>query len=85
MSMKPPQPGARAPKRLAFGMRNRMDERYDFVRTVSDGSYRYIRNYMPHRPMAQVNAFPLMLRSYQDLYRRHQAGRWEGVFMVPLQ
>ena len=32
-----------APKRLAFGMRNRMDERYDFVRTVSDGSYRYIR------------------------------------------
>lgn len=68
-----------APKRLAFGMRNRMDERYDFVRTVSDGSYRYIRNYMPHRPMAQVNAFPLMLRSYQDLYRRHQAGQLNAV------
>ncbi len=62
------------PKPLAFGMRNRMDERYDFVRTVSDGQYRYIRNYMPHRPMGQPVAFPLMLRSYQDVYRRHQAG-----------
>jgi hypothetical protein len=66
------------PKPLAFGMRNRMDERYDFVRTVSDGQYRYIRNYMPHRPMGQPVAFPLMLRSYQDVYRRHQAGELDA-------
>lgn len=67
------------PKTYAFGMRNRMDERYDFVRTVSDGRYRYIRNYMPHRPMGQVNAFPMMLRSYQDWYRRHAAGELNAV------
>ena len=30
------------------GFRGRMDERYDLVRSVSDGRYVYVRNYMPH-------------------------------------
>ncbi|GAB2662227.1 hypothetical protein GCM10027169_26050 [Gordonia jinhuaensis] len=37
----------------AFAMRNRMDERYDFVRTVRDKRFRYIRNYMPDVPDGQ--------------------------------
>jgi uncharacterized sulfatase len=32
----------------AFGQRGRMDERYDLVRSVTDGRYVYIRNYLPH-------------------------------------
>ena len=31
-----------------YGFRGRMDERYDLVRSVTDGRYVYIRNYMPH-------------------------------------
>ena len=42
-----------APQTLAFGCRDRMDERYDLIRTVTDGRWRYIRNYMPHRSWAQ--------------------------------
>ena len=49
------------PKTLAFGMRNRMDERYDFIQTVTDGRYRYLRNYMPQRPLGQPVAFAWML------------------------
>ena len=64
-----------APKKYAFGMRNRMDMRYDFVRTVTDGRYRYIRNYMPHRPWGQVHGFLMLMRSYQDLYRLHAQGQ----------
>ena len=37
----PPQP-------YIYGFRGRMDERYDMVRSISDGRYVYIRNYMPH-------------------------------------
>jgi arylsulfatase A-like enzyme len=37
----PPQP-------FIYGFRGRMDERYDMVRTVTDGRYVYIRNYLPH-------------------------------------
>ncbi|MEZ5070745.1 MAG: sulfatase [Bacteroidales bacterium] len=39
-----------------FMTRQRMDERFDNVRAVRDGKYRYIRNYMPHRiPMQHVD------------------------------
>lgn len=54
------------PQRYAFGMRNRMDERYDFVRTVTDGRYRYVRNYMPFLPAVQNQAFAWLARGYQD-------------------
>lgn len=32
------------------GFRDRMDERTDMLRCVRDKRYKYIRNYMPHRP-----------------------------------
>ncbi|WP_156170104.1 sulfatase-like hydrolase/transferase [Aurantiacibacter luteus] len=67
------------PKTLAFGMRNRMDERYDFIRTVTDGRYRYIRNYMPHRPLGQPVAFAWMLGSYADWHARFLAGTLDEV------
>lgn len=37
----PPQP-------FIYGFRGRMDERYDLVRSVTDGRYVYVRQYMPH-------------------------------------
>jgi arylsulfatase A-like enzyme len=69
--------GSRRPRRpagYAFGGRARMDERYDLVRTVSDGRLRYIRNYAPHRPYGQVNAFAWQLKSYQDWEQAHLDG-----------
>jgi arylsulfatase A-like enzyme len=66
---------AASPRRYAFGGRDRMDERYDMVRTVTDGRYRYIRNYMPHRPAAMYQAYPWHLKSYQEWERQHLAGR----------
>lgn len=44
---------AQREREYAFGFRGRMDERYDFSRTARDKDYRYIRNYMPHRPWGQ--------------------------------
>lgn len=35
------------------GFRGRMDERYDLVRSTTDGRYVYIHNYMPHLPYGQ--------------------------------
>ncbi|MDQ7903691.1 sulfatase [Phytohabitans sp. ZYX-F-186] len=67
------------PAAYAFGGRTRMDERYDFVRTVSDGRLRYIRNYAPHRPYGQVNAYAWQLRSYQDWEQAHLDGTLDEV------
>mgnify|MGYP001036462129 CR=1 FL=1 len=41
------------PQQYAFGFRGRMDERYDLVRSATDGRFVYIRNYMPHRIYGQ--------------------------------
>lgn len=69
--------GKRSP--YVFGMRNRMDERYDMVRTVRDERYRYIRNYAPHRPYGQHQAFEWQMDSYRAWQRAHLAGRLNAV------
>lgn len=71
-------PLAAAPERFAFGMRNRMDERYDFCRTVCDGRYRYIRNYTPHLIGAQHNAFEWFAKGYQSWEGEHLANRLDA-------
>jgi len=50
----------------AFGFRGRMDERYDFSRTVRSKKFRYIRNYMPHRPWGQHINYLWKARSMQS-------------------
>ncbi|WP_347304219.1 sulfatase-like hydrolase/transferase [Croceibacterium sp. TMG7-5b_MA50] len=67
------------PAGVAFGMRNRMDERYDFTRTVTDGRYRYIRNYSPNRIWGTHGAFEWMLKSYQSWDEERIAGRLNDV------
>jgi uncharacterized sulfatase len=37
-----------SPQPYVYGFRGRMDERYDLVRSVTDGRYVYVRNYLPH-------------------------------------
>ncbi|MFJ4658853.1 sulfatase-like hydrolase/transferase [Nocardia sp. NPDC088792] len=60
---------------LAFGGRGRMDERYDLIRTVRDQRYRYIRNYLPHRPYGQHQPFAWLAAGYQSWETEHLAGR----------
>ncbi|MEM7012218.1 MAG: sulfatase, partial [Verrucomicrobiota bacterium] len=38
---------------FGFGFRDRMDERYDMVRTVRSKRYNYIKNYKPHKIYGQ--------------------------------
>ena len=38
------------PRENVYGFRDRMDERYDLIRSVRDARYKYIRNYLPMLP-----------------------------------
>lgn len=69
----------------AFGMRSRMDERYDFVRTVSDGRYRYIRNYMPHLPTVQNQAFSWLAKGNQEWDRLRIDGKLTAKQRTPFE
>lgn len=37
-----------APQAFIYGFRGRMDESYDLIRSVTDGRYVYLRNYLPN-------------------------------------
>lgn len=41
------------PRKFVYAARDRMDSEYDRVRAVSDGRFKYIRNYMPEKPNYQ--------------------------------
>lgn len=71
-----PQARSRGP--YAFGMRNRMDERYDFVRAATDGRFHYIRNYTPHR-VFQHGAYEWQSPAYRSWEREYRAGRLNEV------
>ncbi|MBX3738504.1 MAG: sulfatase [Candidatus Didemnitutus sp.] len=46
-------PARSAAPEFLFQFADRMDERYNLVRAVTDGRYRYVRNYHPDRPWGQ--------------------------------
>ena len=58
-----------------FGFRGRMDERYEFIRTVTDGRYQYMRNYNPHFIYGQHVAYNFETPSTAAWKRDYDAGK----------
>lgn len=70
----------------AFGLRGRMDERYDFSRTVRGKKFRYIRNYMPQRPWGQhVNYLwkAESMQSWEDACESGDCNEYQSRFWGP--
>jgi len=65
---------AKAPQYI-FGFRGRMDERYDMVRTVTDGRYVYLRQYMPHKIYGQHVSYMFETPTTQVWKRLYDEGR----------
>ena len=59
------------------GLRGRMDERYDLVRTVRDKRYVYIRNYMPHKIYGQHIAYMFETPTTRVWQRMYLLGQCE--------
>jgi uncharacterized sulfatase len=64
-----------APPKYMFGFRDRMDERYDFIRTVTDGRFHYIRNYNPHFIYGQHVGYNFQTPSTAAWKRDYDAGK----------
>lgn len=67
----------------AYQFRDRMDERYDLSRALTDGRYRYIRNYLPHLPAGQHVAYlwrQASMREWERLYRAGQLTEVQSAF-----
>ena len=65
------------------GFRGRMDERIDLVRSLFDGRYVYVRNYMPHRPHGQHVGYQFQTpttRIWKELFDAGKFDEAQGAF-----
>ncbi len=72
-------PQRSAPQQYAFGLRDRVDECFDMSRAVRTSRYKYIRNFMPHRPYMPVSAFCEPAEMVKELRRLAAAGKLDPV------
>lgn len=63
------------PRKFVFGARDRMDERYDIIRSVRGPRYRYIRNYEPLKTYYQYMNTPEKGATMREIRRVADAGK----------
>jgi N-sulfoglucosamine sulfohydrolase len=69
----------RAPQReYVFATRDRMDETVERMRAVRDKRYKYIRNFHPELPYAQVNAYNEQNPTMRVWRQLHEQGKLTG-------
>ena len=64
---------------FTYNFRDRMDERIDLCRAVTDGRYRYIRNYRPELPTMQYVTYLWQQATMKDWDRLHKEGKLNAV------
>ncbi|MFW5823000.1 MAG: sulfatase, partial [Tangfeifania sp.] len=76
----------KAPEYVHF-FRDRMGERYDFSRAVTDGRYYFIRNFMPHRPRGRDSRYGFTVqanwRAWEDYYGMGKCNEIQSQFFQP--
>lgn len=68
-------PDAAAPREMVHGARDRVDEAFDVSRSVRDGRWLYIRNFMPHLSWMQPEGYSDTSTFRQELQRLAAAGK----------
>lgn len=67
------------PREYVYGIRGRIDERYDMQRAVRDERFKYIRNYMPHKTYALHVSYMYRMETMQTWQRLHDEGELDPV------
>ena len=73
-------------KNTAFGYADRFDEKYDLVRTLRVGKFKYIRNYQPFNMDALFNFYRYKMLAYKEwlsLYRNGKLNDIQSQFFQP--
>ncbi len=58
-----------------FGYADRFDEKYDMVRTVRKGRYKYVRNFQPYYPDGLQNNYRYKMLAYEEWRTLFNAGK----------
>jgi uncharacterized sulfatase len=74
------------PREHIFAHRDRMDETFDRIRAVRDVRYKYIRNFHPELPYAQIISYAEEMPTMKEWRRLHAEGTLRGpqkLFFAP--
>tara|TARA_B100000768_G_C11279691_1_gene377849 strand:+ start:1270 stop:3141 length:1872 start_codon:yes stop_codon:yes gene_type:complete len=64
---------------ITFGYADRFDEKYDLVRSVRKGKYKYIRNYQPFNVDGIYNFYRYKMLAYKEWYKLFQDGKLNDI------
>lgn len=74
------------PQPYLYGFRGRMDERPDFVRSITDGRYVLVRNFLPHLPHGQHVDYQMQTtttRVWKEMFDRGELNEAQARFWQP--
>jgi len=66
------------PRDYVYCFRDRVDEVFEMIRAVRDRRYKYLRNFMPHRPYMPLSEYCEPAAAVQELRRLDREGRLSG-------
>lgn len=72
---------AKTPRKYIFAARDRMDAKVDRVRAVSDGRFKYLKNYMPDLPYYQALNYRMQVKGMVELIKLRDEGKLTGLQM----
>ena len=73
---------------ITFGYADRFDEKYDLVRSVRKGKYKYIRNFQPFNVDGLYNFYRYKMLAYKEWYNLFIEGKlnkYQAKFFLPKQ
>lgn len=69
-----------------FGYADRFDEKYDMVRSLRKGKYKYIRNFQPFNPDGMMNGYrykQLAYKEWWELFKENKLNKVQSKFFEP--
>lgn len=64
---------------MTYSYADRFDEKYDMVRAVRKGNYKYIRNYQPFNFDGLMNNYRYIQLGYQEWWEMYEAGKLNSI------
>jgi arylsulfatase A-like enzyme len=61
-----------------IGIADRFDEKYDLVRTLRKGKFKYMRSYQPFNFDGLMNVYRYKMASYREWFTLYKAGKLKG-------
>lgn len=66
-------------RQVIYGYADRMGEKYDMVRSIRIGNYKYVRAFQPFNFDALSNSYRRKLPTFEQLHQLHEAGKLNSV------